>query len=263
MKGFKEKTAVLTFDIESDWGGRAESVTAADAVLPRLMETIEGAGVPATFFVNASILGACGGRLRALIGGKDHEISSHGLRHVEYGPLGPAVFKKELLDSKKILEDFFSSTVKGYRAPRFSVTDRHFDILGECGFSYDSSFCLNILSLKRFIRTFPGFNSRPHYRGGVLEVPVSHMKGIFLPAGLLWINLAGLRAFKLLLPGSPLVLYAHMFDFHADPQEYRVSAAKKIWYRAGRRGLYGTFSRTIAYLQACGFIFRRMDSFLP
>jgi polysaccharide deacetylase family protein (PEP-CTERM system associated) len=68
-----------------------------------------------------------------------HEIASHGYNHQLAYDLSPEQFRKDISDSKKILEDLTSKKVIGYRAPCFSITDWTIDILQEEGYTYDSS----------------------------------------------------------------------------------------------------------------------------
>ena len=71
-----------------------------------------------------------------------HEIASHGMTHTMIGRLGPGEFRRELLVSRKLLEDLSGGAVIGFRAPTFSITHRTawaLDALVEAGYRYDSS----------------------------------------------------------------------------------------------------------------------------
>jgi polysaccharide deacetylase family protein (PEP-CTERM system associated) len=74
---------------------------------------------------------------------RGHEIASHGYSHRLVYHQTALQFKQDIRLSKDILEDLIGSSVNGYRAPCFSMTDWGLDILIEEGFSYDSSISPN------------------------------------------------------------------------------------------------------------------------
>jgi polysaccharide deacetylase family protein (PEP-CTERM system associated) len=93
----------------------------------------------ATFFV----LGWIAERLPHLvreIHSRGHEVASHGYNHNLCNQLSHSELKKELTDSKNLLEDITGSEVFGFRAPNFSISDDILKITEDCGYRYDSSF---------------------------------------------------------------------------------------------------------------------------
>lgn len=73
---------------------------------------------------------------------RGHEVASHGYSHQLIYNQSPEVFRNETIRSKSLLEDITGSQVLGYRAASYSITRKSLwalDILGECGFTYDSS----------------------------------------------------------------------------------------------------------------------------
>jgi polysaccharide deacetylase family protein (PEP-CTERM system associated) len=95
--------------------------------------------VQATFFV----LGWLAERLPNLvreIHSRGHEIASHGYNHNLCNQQSHADLKKELTDSKKLLEDITGSRVFGFRAPNFSINNDILKIIEDCGYLYDSSY---------------------------------------------------------------------------------------------------------------------------
>jgi polysaccharide deacetylase family protein (PEP-CTERM system associated) len=97
--------------------------------------------VKATFF----ILGEVAKKFPSLIKkiAKDgHEVASHGWSHTQIFKLNKEQFRKEIADSKKLLEDITSGSVLGHRAPAFSImpqTKWALEVLAQEGFKYDSS----------------------------------------------------------------------------------------------------------------------------
>jgi polysaccharide deacetylase family protein (PEP-CTERM system associated) len=141
---------MLSFDIEewfqspdlkahvrkSDWD--LEPLRVSDNV-HRLLDILNGRGVRATFF----ILGWVAERVPTLVSeihSQGHEIASHGYSHDAIYDLSEEAFRKDVRRSKQVLEALTKQPVIGYRAPRFSITERAISILHEEGFRYDSSF---------------------------------------------------------------------------------------------------------------------------
>lgn len=142
-------TVCITVDVE-DWF-QAENLRAAhpsrlwdsresrvEASTGRILDLLSERMVPATFFVLGWIAERKPALVRA-IADAGHEVASHGYGHIMNNLLSEAELKKDLSESKKILEDLTGMEVKGYRAPCFSVSDRLLDLLFEAGYRYDSS----------------------------------------------------------------------------------------------------------------------------
>lgn len=71
-----------------------------------------------------------------------HELASHGYSHEKVYNLSPEQFRKEIRDTKHILEDLTSQEVTCYRAPFFSITSQSLwalEILAEEGYKIDCS----------------------------------------------------------------------------------------------------------------------------
>lgn len=109
--------------------------------IDRILQLLADRGASATFFV----LGWVAQRQREMIraiAAAGHEIASHGMGHAMIRRLEPEEFRRDILDSRKLLEDITGCAVAGYRAPTFSITHKTawaIDILAEAGFRYDSS----------------------------------------------------------------------------------------------------------------------------
>ena len=69
-----------------------------------------------------------------------HEVASHGYYHELCSLQTTKNLKKELTNSKKLLEDIIGLPIYGYRAPSFSINKDALKVIEECGFLYDSSF---------------------------------------------------------------------------------------------------------------------------
>jgi len=125
-------------------------------------QSCQGTYTPkATFF----ILGWLSKRLPGLVReiyAQGHEVASHGYYHKLCSQQSHEEMKKDLNDSKKLLEDIIGSPVVGYRAPSFAIDNEILKVIEDCGFYYDSSF-----------NSF-GF----HDRYGRISLPQRNKKGI-------------------------------------------------------------------------------------
>jgi polysaccharide deacetylase family protein (PEP-CTERM system associated) len=111
--------------------------------IPETVSSIQypasGIQIRATFFV----LGWLAERLPHLvreIHARGHEVASHGYYHNLCDQESCHALKKDLSDSKKLLEDIIGATVLGYRAPSFSINHHVLRLIEDCGYLYDSSF---------------------------------------------------------------------------------------------------------------------------
>ncbi len=107
----------------------------------RLLDILAEAQVQATFFALGSIVRRYPSIAQRIVA-DGHELASHGNDHIRVDRSSAAVFRADVHDSKKILEDAGGVAVNGYRAPTFSIgreTDWAHQILAEEGYRYSSS----------------------------------------------------------------------------------------------------------------------------
>jgi polysaccharide deacetylase family protein (PEP-CTERM system associated) len=93
----------------------------------------------ATFFVLGWLAERLPGLVRE-IQARGHEVASHGYLHNLCNLESKEDLIKDLITSKKLLEDILGSAVVGYRAPSFSVTNDILKMIEDCGYQYDSSY---------------------------------------------------------------------------------------------------------------------------
>ena len=187
----------LSFDVEEyfqveaaarcvprdQWPAREKRLPAA---VDRILSLLAEFDVHATFFVLGWV-GRNEAQLVRRIAQAGHEIASHGMGHRMIGRLSAGQFRRDLLDSRKLLEDLAGCPVLGYRAPTFSITHETawaLDILAEAGFQYDSS----IFPVHHDRYGVPEAPSEVHYAvgpagGSILEIPplTLRMLGANLP----------------------------------------------------------------------------------
>jgi polysaccharide deacetylase family protein (PEP-CTERM system associated) len=95
--------------------------------------------VRATFFVLGWIARKLPGLIRE-IHARGHEVASHGVDHHLCTDQSIDTLRRDLTDSRKLLEDIIGSRVNGYRAPSFSINNDILKIIEDAGYQYDSSY---------------------------------------------------------------------------------------------------------------------------
>lgn len=222
--------------------------------MSRILDEMERDGVRATFF----ILGWVASRHPELvrrIHRAGHEVASHGTGHRMVYDLTAEQFRRDVTDSKQVLEDIVGAPVIGYRAPSYSITRRSWwalDILADVGYRYDSS----IFPIRHYRYGIPGYRRFPHRidlggGAGIWEFPLTTVSlfGLnfpiaggaylrFLPAwlvrsGLLWVN----RKER-----EPAVIYFHPWEIDDGQPRQKVSWPIQINH-------YYNLSRTLDKLQ--------------
>jgi peptidoglycan/xylan/chitin deacetylase (PgdA/CDA1 family) len=109
--------------------------------LPRYLDLLAEQGLKSTFFLVADFARHPGNRplLNRLVA-EGHEVASHSLTHcIELCCLPPEDKAREIVESKKILEDLTGQPVVGYRGPGYAFDAEIARLLLENGYEYDSS----------------------------------------------------------------------------------------------------------------------------
>ena len=115
-----------------------------DRSLPRLIDFLEKRKVSATFFIVAEDARRNPSWVRSLIKA-GHEIASHSLTHPkQLSSLSKTEIRREIVESKKILEDVSQRPVLGFRTPGYKLSHTIFETLEEAGYVYDASLNLSI-----------------------------------------------------------------------------------------------------------------------
>jgi polysaccharide deacetylase family protein (PEP-CTERM system associated) len=224
---FQVEAFASTID-RSDWETlprRVESNT------ERLLEIFGETGARATFFVLGWVA-ARHPRLPQRIVAEGHELASHGFGHLRADRQTPDEFRDDVRRSKQVLEDLGGVSVRGYRAPTFSLgrdTTWAHAILLEEGYQYSSS----VYPIKHDLYGTPGAPRTPFAPlPGMIEIPLTTVRflRIELPA-------AGGGYFRLFpyslsrefvkrasrMRRSPAVFYVHPWEI--DPNQPRQAAA--------------------------------------
>jgi polysaccharide deacetylase family protein (PEP-CTERM system associated) len=194
----------------------------------RLLDLFRRYQVEATFFV----LGWVADRFPDLVNEivrAGHEVASHGYSHRLLTFMTPEEFRQDLQRSLEVLAKVTSQTVRGFRAPSFSLTPNTLwavDVLKECGIQYDSSVFPVRLHPDYGM---PGSDLPPHeLADGLIELPmgVAEVLGHRIPcAGGGYFRLYPYALTRRLMQrcneqGRPVIFYLHPWE--VDPEQPRV-----------------------------------------
>ena len=86
------------------------------------LEALERNHATATFFVLGFVAEQHPGLVQK-IAQAGHEVASHGYGHQLVYKQTPEEFRQDIQRSKKLLEDIIGKSVRGYRAPSWSITE--------------------------------------------------------------------------------------------------------------------------------------------
>jgi polysaccharide deacetylase family protein (PEP-CTERM system associated) len=228
-------------------------------------ESIDEFKPKATFFLLGWIVEQLPNLVRE-IDKRGHEVASHGFNHKLCYHQTQDELEKDLMDSKKMIEDILGKPVFGYRAPSFSITDSVLKTIQSCGYQYDSSF-----------NTFDRHGRYGHielkdfnYKGSIyrinndfFEIPLSNLTfyGKVIPwAGGGYFRLLPFLFFKqgmkyILKDRDDYVFYAHPWEF--DPHQpllKQASAANKFKHYINLSRTTTRLESLLTYFSNCRFL---------
>ena len=240
----------------SRWSSLESRVRASNATL---LELLEQRGAHGTFFVLGWVAKRYPEIVREIAAG-GHEVASHGWGHRQVTRLTREQFRESVRFSRMELEDVSGSTVRGYRAPSFSIVPGRewaLDILLEEGYAYDSS----LFPIQRAGYGYASGGRDPYWvvrpAGRLAEIPPATLRiaGKNLPAGggayfrLLPMALtrAALRAAQ--SRGEPGTFYIHPWELDPGQPRLEVGPATRIRH-------YGRLGSTLSKLRRLADEFR-------
>ena len=178
-------TNALTIDVEdyfqvsafaphiprSEWASRECRVERnVDCILGMLDQH----GIKATFFTLGWIAERYPGVVKRIVAG-GHELASHGYGHERATQQSEKLFYSDINLAKLILEDIGGESIKGYRAPSFSIGRDNlwaFECLERAGYRYSSS----IYPIHHDHYGMPEAPRHAHSIGRLLEVPATTLR---------------------------------------------------------------------------------------
>jgi len=227
VSGFEEHAPRREWD---DFECRVEANTY------RLLELLADCDVTATFFVLGWVADRYPNLVRD-IHAQGHEIASHSYWHRLIYSIAPDEFRRDLRQSREVLEDAIGEPVTAFRAPSFSITERSRwaqEILAEEGFTVDSS----VFPIHHDRYGIPDAQPRLHQietaAGDLWEFPPSVARfartnipvsggGYFRLFPYRWTS-HWLRQIN--TAGQPFIFYLHPWEI--DPEQPRIHAASRL-----------------------------------
>ncbi|MGB8227275.1 MAG: DUF3473 domain-containing protein [Sedimentisphaerales bacterium] len=230
----------LTIDVEDYWSIlyrdwlQVNDAIPSEAVVRNthwFLQVLAEYNIKATFF----ILGEVAEKFPNLIkevASQSHEIGVHGYYHRQVFKLSRDEFKKEIADTKKLLEDLSGQKIIGHRAPAFSInkdTKWALEVLAEEGFVYDSS--ISPMQGRRY--GWPEFKKEIHKMKlpngqSIIEVPMSTVslgvKELGVGGGYMrhFPYLYTKLAIKYIQKKRPAVVYLHPYEIDTDEKEFEL-----------------------------------------
>jgi polysaccharide deacetylase family protein (PEP-CTERM system associated) len=138
----------------------------------RYLDWLERHGFSATFFTVGEMARRYPDLVRE-IASRGHEIACHSDKHVTLDRQSPDEFRADLAAALESIAACGVPTVRGYRAPTFSLTAKTqwaYDILAELGITYSSS----VLPAPNPLFGWPEFGGDVRRMpSGVLEIPMT------------------------------------------------------------------------------------------
>lgn len=227
--------------------------------------TPDSSRIRATFFV----LGWIAERLPHLvreIHQRGHEVASHGYDHRLCSQYTASELRKDLTDSKALLEDIIGAQIHGYRAPSFSVSEELLGLLEGCGYCYDSSynsfqFNHRYGNLDRLLSPSVGVASR--HLSGLFELPISNLTlgPAVLPAGGgAYFRLIPSSVFRFLVRlilnrHKAYVFYIHPWEVDPDqPRVGELSSLSRFRHYTNLKSTMHRLSGLLETLSHCRFV---------
>lgn len=223
---------ILTFDLE-DWYQlvhrriTGDLIPARDTVIRQmeiLLTLLDAHSVKATFFVLGMVAERYGELVRR-IAAAGHEIASHGYSHRVVHRLSPEEFREDSGRCKDLLEQLIGASVRGFRAPEFSINQDTLwalEVLAQLGFTYDSS----IFPIRHRRYGIPGFDLGPkRYELGngltIVEIPLATIvvKSFRFPVAgggyfrLLPLPILAAAVMRVNSERRPFMTYFHPYEF--------------------------------------------------
>jgi len=223
----------------------------------RLLELLDRHATRATFFVLGWIAEHQPALVRA-IHERGHEIASHGYEHRLVHSLDARAFRADLARAAQAIHDACGGTVRGFRAPSFSLTRDTgwaWDVLSEEGYTFSSS----VFPVRHDRYGIPDFPRGPVRLAGkdgraIWEFPMTTWRvlGRNVPAaGGGWMRVLppfvmrrALRAAE--EAGRPGIVYLHPWEL--DPDQPRMPGARvrtQFRHRVGLARMHGRLDRLL------------------
>ena len=260
-------TNALTIDVEDyfqvsafaphirreDWDARECRV---EANVDRILALLAERDTRATFFTLGWVAERYPQLVRRIAAG-GHELASHGYGHQRASDLTPEQFRDDISRAKKLLEDLGGVSIRGYRAPSFSINHENWwavEELGNAGYEYSSSI-YPVRHDHYGMPDAPRFAHRPNGETGILELPPTTVPlfGRNLPAaGGGWFRLLPYEVSRWMLKrvnaqdNAPCMFYFHPWEVdHEQPRLQGLSAKTRFRHYVNLKHMQGRLRRLL------------------
>jgi polysaccharide deacetylase family protein (PEP-CTERM system associated) len=217
-----------------------------------LLELLSEARVKATFFILGDVARRQPQIIRR-IAEMGHELGSHGFSHRPVHQLNPQEFRRDLDETRQLIQDIAGADVVGFRAPYFSIDQRclwAFEVLEQAGYHYDSS----IFPLKTILYGYAGASRvpyRPLSDARLVEYPLTTLRMFgrnFPVAGGFYNRMLPYPVIRWSLrkinrQGMAAILYLHPWELDVHQPRIPVSPREKLTHFGGRASLAGKLRR--------------------
>ena len=211
----------ITLDVEGDFG--TSELRGVDEALPELLDGFAEREVRAVLFVVGEVARQRGSMLRRAAEA-GHAIGSHGLTHRPFSKLTGDERRRELAESKALVEAATGQPCVAFRAPFFDAPDDLGRLLDETGYRWSSSKApFSPLSRYRWLSA-----REPHRWAGArtVELPVSRLLGLPMPEGLSYRRL--FWPLTALATRPPSMFYLHPYELLDEVSAFGHSRAWKM-----------------------------------
>lgn len=197
----------------------------------RLLDLLDEHGIDATFFILGWVADRCPALVREIVA-RGHETACHSYWHRLVYTLTPEEFRSDTRRARVAIEQAGGQSIKGYRAPSYSITAKSLwalGILAEEGFEYDSS----IFPIRHDVYGIPDAPRAPWQvttsGGPLVEYPISTFRvvgttnfpvggGGYLRLLPFWYTRFGFNRVR--ADNLPLIAYIHPWE--VDPEQPRI-----------------------------------------
>ena len=163
-----------------------------------------------------------------------HELASHTVTHPNLLLLNSTERRREIVESKAMIEDALGLPVSGFRAPGYSMDAESLRILSDSGYEYDSSVLPNAAFERRLARPRAELRRPQRFEefGGIVELPLPGPAPLSFPIGPSFaLAFRAWPLFHLMMAraaarGHSTVLLFHLIDFAAPLERAALGSAR-------------------------------------
>lgn len=204
-----------------------------------------------------------------------HEIACHGKEHDLVYNLTTEQFKTQTAEAKSIIDKITGQSLKGYRAPCFSMENEKLEVLWDLGFSYDASYIkfkehklYNVMSMDRFSKIESMiYKNGNHYE---FETPTLEIAGKSIPiSGGGYFRLFPLWLMKLFMnkhwkSEDNFVFYIHPFEVTDELLKNGKKMGRSNYFRfqIGRKTLQKKIFNYIKWLKKKNVVFLTFEDYI-